>query len=422
LRFASWDPANITDQYIKPCAAKLGFNVTTEYIANTGTVSSYATKMSTEFAAGTAPDFFYGLEVDTLLWGREGFLLDQVPLRQQLNAPVSNVLPEDLWWADGHANTKLWGQSIASETVYIFYNKNTFKKAGVALPPTDIAHAWTWDQFVNVAKQLTVDRNGKHPGQAGFDAGHIVRYGLEADNQWYDILPFVYGNGGALYDSTYKHFMLNQPAAEDAIQKWADLINVDHVAPSTAATATSGVGLTLSSGNVAMWIVGNWETYFEQQASNSSAFKPTFPVGIGVLPVMKTYKTMDLGGNIVVNAKTAHPKEAMQMATCIAQNSSSLWQDGLWLPTVVNQYSGAAFAAWANTPWHPANYRSVAVAPLLQPSKYVVEQPNVQVTQFGPAWNNYIGPAIDTVMSGHQTAAQAMSSIATEVNNLFATN
>jgi hypothetical protein len=44
------------------------------------------------------------------------------------------------------------------------------------------------------------------------------------------------------------------------------------------------------------------------------------------------------------------------------------------------------------------------------------------VTQFGPAWNDFIGPAIDTVMSGHKTAADAMKGIVSQVNSLFATN
>ncbi|MFD2880608.1 ABC transporter substrate-binding protein [Paenibacillus rhizoplanae] len=53
------------------------------------------------------------------------------------------------------------------ESFGLFYNEDIFKEAGVEPPPSNVADAWTWDEFVEVAKKLTVDMNGKNSGRPG---------------------------------------------------------------------------------------------------------------------------------------------------------------------------------------------------------------------------------------------------------------
>lgn len=50
--------------------------------------------------------------------------------------------------------------ATANNSLVMFYNKDMFDAAGVEYPPTDVANAWTWDEFVDVAKQLTLDSTG----------------------------------------------------------------------------------------------------------------------------------------------------------------------------------------------------------------------------------------------------------------------
>ena len=38
--------------------------------------------------------------------------------------------------------------------------------------------AWDWPALTKVAKLLTIDKAGKHSGEAGFDATNIVQYGF----------------------------------------------------------------------------------------------------------------------------------------------------------------------------------------------------------------------------------------------------
>lgn len=55
------------------------------------------------------------------------------------------------------------------ESFGLFYNEDIFKEAGIEPPPSNVADAWTWDEFVEVAKKLTVDTNGKTAADPDFD-------------------------------------------------------------------------------------------------------------------------------------------------------------------------------------------------------------------------------------------------------------
>ena len=275
LKFQSWDPPAVTNQFIKPCE-KLHPDI---HVQTLNVPGNYVVKMETEFAAGKAPDFFYGDEAQTLKWGAAGKLLNQLPYLKAMGInPIKDFLPQGQYWANGKASSGVFfGGAVATEDVYIFYNKNVFAQAGVAPPPSDVAHAWTWPQFLAVARQLTVDRHGHHPGQAGFDARHIVRYGVSlAPTYWPDILPLIYSNGGQVFDKTNRHFAMDQPAASDAIQAVAELALKEHVMPTPTQMATGAGSITLGSGRLAMQIDGNWAIYFDQYP------KKTFPLGIGV--------------------------------------------------------------------------------------------------------------------------------------------
>jgi molecular chaperone HtpG len=52
-----------------------------------------------------------------------------------------------------------------------------FDAAGVEYPPASLDKAWTWDEFIEVAKRLTIDSNGRNATQAGFDKNNVEQYG-----------------------------------------------------------------------------------------------------------------------------------------------------------------------------------------------------------------------------------------------------
>ncbi|MBV9281530.1 MAG: extracellular solute-binding protein [Chloroflexi bacterium] len=411
LTFQAWDPTTVTSQFLAPCEKKYpNISVKSEPVAG-----NYVTKLQVEFAARTVPDFFYGDEIETQRWGTSGQLLNQLPYLKAMGVnPAKDFLRQGEYWAKGTTRSRVfYGGAVATEDIYLLYNKDSFAQAHVAPPPSDVAHAWTWAQFLATARKLTVDLHGHHPGEAGFDPNHIARYGVTVDPTfWPVMLPLIFSNGGRVFDTANKHFVMDQPSAADAVQAVVDLSTKEHVAPTPAQiTASGGIagGLSLSKGRVAMRIDGNWNVYFEQFP------KKTYPLGIGVLPKFKVYRTVTTGAPLVAYAKTAHPKEAVQMIECIHKNSTALWKSGLWMPTAVSQLFGSR-ATWYKTPVYPSNYRSVAIDTL----KYAQDTPAIHTPQFGPAWNNIIVPAIQKALSGSVSARAALTAVKQQVDATLA--
>ena len=74
------------------------------------------------------------------------------------------------------------------------------------------AQAWTWDQFVEAAKQLTIDANGQHPGDADFDAENIQQWGVSWPTWSLPRETLIYSNGGDAWTEDFTS-KLGEPAA-----------------------------------------------------------------------------------------------------------------------------------------------------------------------------------------------------------------
>lgn len=375
---------------------KLNVTIKFSFVPRTG----YETKLQTQFAGGTTPDIYGAPPEDVEHYANQGQVLDQVPYLKQLGLSYNRVVPQVQFWAGNKPGTKLWGQSAGGQSMYIFYNKDAFKQAGMAAPPSDAAHAWTWPQFVAAAKKLTVDRNGRHPDDKGFDARHIQRYGVNIPDNYLALLPLIQSNGGRDFDPTGKRFTLNQPASVQVIQDVADLVK-DHVMPTPSALQNGAGSITLASGRLGMEINGNWNIYFYGYP------KATFSWGIGVLPRFKQYRAFYFPGNAyLVTSKTAHPKEAVQFDDCLTYSGLPNYQSGLWVPVQKNLLYGSGIESWLTASYHPANYKSVVVNTI----KDGLTPPFDYTPQFGPIWTNTLTPALDQVMAG--------ASAQTVLNNL----
>ena len=308
--------------------------------------------------------------------------------------------------------TKLWAQAQGGQSMYLFYNSDDFKKAGLALPPSDAAHAWTWQQFVAVAEKLTLDRNGRHPGDPTFDPRHIQQYGVNIGLWYATLLPLIWSNGGRDFDSSGKHFLLNQPAAAQVIQAFADLALKEHVMP-TPSALTSGAGsLTVASGRVAMEFNGNWQLYTYTYP------KPTFNFGIGVLPRFKQYHGFYFAGSgFVVSPKTNYPKQAVQFDDCMTYQGLNNYQTGLWVPTSNNNLYGSGTKTWLNNSVHPSNYRSVVIDTI----KTAYTPPFNYVAQFGPIWTNTLTPVLNQIEAG-TPAEKALTAVKPQIDALLASS
>ncbi|HKL59707.1 MAG TPA: sugar ABC transporter substrate-binding protein [Sphaerochaeta sp.] len=133
---------------------------------------------------------------------------------------------------------------FALVTTVLYYNKDAFDAAGLSYP-TD---TWTWDEFRNAAKKLTIDKNKD---------GKIDQWGFWFYGRYAHIEPWVFGNNGYLVDNKTMRFAPDKNAM-DAIKMLTDLVLVDKVAPPQKDMASFQQQDVFPQGVAAMWVDGSW--------------------------------------------------------------------------------------------------------------------------------------------------------------------
>jgi multiple sugar transport system permease protein len=129
---------------------------------NPGGAEAVNTKVQTMVASGDPPDVFQLGYEKIAVWADKGLLAPVEPLIERDQAAgdpdaldlgqfYSNVI--DCFRFDGTFTGRGPLYAIAKDftTVGFYYNKDLFRRAGVALPPTD---GWTWNEFIAAARKI----------------------------------------------------------------------------------------------------------------------------------------------------------------------------------------------------------------------------------------------------------------------------
>lgn len=289
----------------------------------------YNEKLQTMATAGEMPDCGMVAEDTVIAWARDGLLSDVDIYAGQENLPLDYLAFK--------YNDKTVAYSTANEVLALWYNKDMFDAAGIPYPPTTLDSAWTWDQFVEVAKQLTIDANGKHPGEDGFNKDNIVQYGAYVNQYTWQLEVWALSNGGSFFSPDGKSIVFDDAAIE-GIQKVFDLHLVDNVAPLNDGTQDNGFSSSLGAGNVAMCTEGQWATGFRGAGFDGINY------GVAVLPYMKEKVTIATAGPVGVFATTKYPEEAADFLRWYSseENSMGTIMAGWWMPTKQNYYTDEA--------------------------------------------------------------------------------
>jgi len=362
-----------------------------------GSNTEFNDKIVTLAASNTLPDVSTFYEPNVLTWGMNDQFVDLTDFYES-GAPkldsIKFITP------DG----KIVGISVANEIQVIWYSKTIFDQAGIDYPPADAKDAWSWDEFVSISKQLTVDASGKHPGDSGFDPNSIRTFGAWVNPWWMPWETLAQSNGGGLVSSDGNRLILDSPATIDAIQKIADLFNVHHVSPTPGtqqmptATATA-----LLSGQVAMVMDGTWAL----QTLGITKDDEGLDFGVGVLPYMKDLVTTSVGTPIVVYKSTQHLDASLKLLGFLMDPGSSmpLLESGLWLPNEERWYTDSELLnSWIGNPRHPPEYKQAVVDFALN---YANQLPLYFVPTFA-RMDDVIEAAFGPVWLGEKTAEDAI--------------
>ncbi len=254
--------------------------VEVEMDAITGGWGDYVTKVLGQFNAGAAADV-YGTAIETFqafssrgLWlGLNDFVA--------ANSGFSDFAPS--LFEQGSYKGEINYVPIGWNNIMINYNRDLFDKAGVAYPANG---SWTWDEFREVAKKLTI-KDG---------SGNVTQFGYEVPNQNFFIQPWFFSNGtGVLTDDWSASNMLDPKVAE-SLQFLYDLIHVDGVSPIPGKDTMDN---QFFAGQVAMISRGHW--IIENAKVNK------LNMDVARVPSKESDTTVIGFGGYAVNKTTANP-------------------------------------------------------------------------------------------------------------------
>jgi multiple sugar transport system substrate-binding protein len=369
----------------------------------------YETKVNTMAAGNQLPDCTQLSEAMAIQFAAADFLADVSKMYTPEEAPLKSLT----FNYDG----KPVGYSSGNEVLLLYYNKKLFDAAKLPYPPASADKAWTWDEFVQVARKLTKDKNGKTPNDKGFDEKNIVTYGADFNRLWW-MWPIVcYSNGGGLMSPDGKQLLIDKPESLEAMQKLADLYIKEHVAPSVGdKAAMPSLDLTLLTNKVAMSTSGQWE----MGVSLNNSLKDGLEYGVGVLPKFKKAVTYNTGAPYGVFKSSKHLKEAMAFIKWYADEKNQWPQiiGGTLMPVTAQWYSSEAkMREWADHPPRPpfAQYKTAVI-------DYAMHNA-IQVPWY--YFNGYQGlddilsSGIESVWNGKTTAKDYINKIMPQLKKYF---
>jgi multiple sugar transport system substrate-binding protein len=274
----------------------------------------YWQKLGTEFAAGNAPDVFWDHLAYFPQFVQQDQLMNLSPLIQQDKIDMSQYYPQLV--QEWTYQSNVYGLPKDWDTIAIIYNKDMFQKAGLPAPTNMTWNPTDGGTFLQIAEKLTVDQNGKHPTDAGFDPKHVKQYGyVSQDNAQEGYWNFIAMNGGSFLDKPFgQSFKFDQPPAVQALQFLVDLANKYHVSP--PATVASSYSQLFEQGKAAMVTLGSWEL-------SGLAQQTKLPWGVVELPAgPKGVESVFNGLTDAIYAKTSHPNEAWLLEKWLASAPS----------------------------------------------------------------------------------------------------
>jgi multiple sugar transport system substrate-binding protein len=268
--------------------------------------NDYQTKLPTVLAGGAIPDIMHLHCSIAQDYGLRGAVRDMNEFLKKDNVNRDDFFPFLLdQMSDFKTKSKLWAVPKDSAAYAVYYNKDLFDKAKVPYPKPD----WTFADFRETARKLTVDKNGNVSGDAKFDPGSIAQWGmnwgdtpLPSGDTWQMVAWAV---AGPWYSDDLKQANFDDPAHVDFLQQIADMRCKDHSIPQ--AGDSMGQGDPWRNGLVAMTIGHHSQTFFYKQEKKTFNFDVVYPPA----GPKGQFNVVACSG-YTIPAKAQHPDEAWQ--------------------------------------------------------------------------------------------------------------
>ncbi|MBE3575498.1 MAG: ABC transporter substrate-binding protein [Firmicutes bacterium] len=279
-------------------------------------------------AAGRAPDVVAVNEDVITGFSARGALTELTPaMLKSAGIDKSRFYP--VLWNTAVYKGKVYGVPIHSVALVEYYNKKLLDAAGV--DPTKLQNR---EQFLAALQKLTIDKNGKHANEPGFDPDNVVQWGTMIPLPWMGgsiYYSMLLQNGGAMLNADGTKAVFNSPQAVEALQFLVDLIYKYHVSP--ANVTEDGSIAAFRQGKEAFVFNGVWR-YEDFKGQQGLDF------GVAPFPRLGTREDAAWGGSSYLalprqrSVDAARQKAALAFVNWMTEPAQDLYWTGAGsLPT-----------------------------------------------------------------------------------------
>jgi len=299
IRLSTWAGADEAKE-LQAILDKLNSQSNEYEIVQDSNPADYDTRITTQLAGSSGPDLFWVSAQRAAQFASKNVMLDITQRLAQSNKPVANISDYyETSLSPFKYKDSIYGLPWIEQPVVLYINKDLFDKTGVSYPDS----SWNWDKFLDAAKKLTIDKNGKNASDASFDKENVTQWGFTL-NGWPPVQIFVWQNGGDVISEDFSNSPIDSPEAEAAFKFYADLVNSPMV-PSQQIIKDRGFDTMFKNQQVAMFMGG---------AADSLDTKVDFKCGVYELPCGPTGIKATLGDvlGMGINAKTKNADVAFE--------------------------------------------------------------------------------------------------------------
>ena len=363
-----------------------GVNITVQTTPN-GDFNQY---LSTQLAGGHAPDIIRNTWQQIGRWAKNGGL---IALDDYLAPDYGKDFGETFWSA-AQLNGKVHGIPQHTDTFGTYYRTDVLAQVG-AKPPASLDAAWTWDEFLNLAREVK-----KATGKAA------VSYGFEGVNTAYRWLPFLYMHGGKLMEDDGVTPAIDNQLGIEAIT-WFQQLYTEGLIPKSntiKGSTTASVENTFTTGQVGLMIFGDWIMGDVAKGLKQDKWDVTY------MPRDQSAAS-DLGGNLLsVSKSSKNPAVAADFIqfVCNEANMKSFCETDLFLPVRTSL---------ASTPLNFSSQKKQMSLFTKQATTVPAAMAKVETLPSFAAINQVLADQLDLCFIGQQTPQVTAKNISDGIKN-----
>ncbi len=339
-------------------------------------------------------------------WYNQGFTIDMAPYMDEDDWAT---MPDYFWssrvTADGEV---FFSGTVGPGPSLIYYNPALLEAAGIEVPALE-EEPWTWEEFLEAARALTVDANGHNlrDNPDDFDANNVVQWGFlpryDTEKVWEEAAAFAMQASG-------------QPIIRQLDDgTWDAVIDEAAIAPIQIFLGMIGEGVTP---DLALGLTGDSQDEAFAQSMAAMVLRGYFNIGVlrsrypdfefAVMPTpmqpgSKLYID-NVGQGFAIPVTCEHPAEAVEFAMWFQRpEPQALWASAVYMAPVnlegLNDPVVAADPDWDAMRYYQSVWEVVEVP-------YNENQPEFIETLWVPTMMRYVQgeiafqEAVETIRAG----------------------